>query len=378
MLAFSEKDTAEKFLLRRAVRTGVPVTGSFELTPLCNLNCKMCYVRLNRTGQERQGRLRTAKEWLETAEQLKDMGTLFLLLTGGEPLLYPDFKAVYLGVQKLGMIVTVNTNGTLLNEQWADFFKENPPRRVNITLYGASDETYRALCGDADGFTKALHGIDLLLSRGVPVKVGISVVKQNKNDLQKLFQITRERNLIPEPDTCMLSFGNGRNDARLSPEDAAQKSAEATRYKLGTEDFHAYAQGIVQAIERGELLKSQDGMRCLAGRCSFSVGWRGDLRPCVMLGACAGPVEKDGVQAAWNKIRGSVLNIRQNETCTACKLRPLCRACPAMSLRENGAFGMVPDYVCRYTKALYRLLCAESTAGEILKKGETVPRAQTL
>ena len=76
-----EKDTAEAFLLRRAAKTGVPITGSFELTPLCNLNCKMCYVRMNRTEQEKISRLQTAEEWTALAEKLRDAGTLFLLLT---------------------------------------------------------------------------------------------------------------------------------------------------------------------------------------------------------------------------------------------------------------------------------------------------------
>ena len=119
-----EKDTAEAFLLRRAAKTGVPITGSFELTPLCNLNCKMCYVRMNRTEQEKISRLQTAEAWTALAEKLRDAGTLFLLPPGGEPLLYPAFRAVYLAVRKRGMIVTVNTNGTLLNEDWAAFFCE--------------------------------------------------------------------------------------------------------------------------------------------------------------------------------------------------------------------------------------------------------------
>ena len=72
-----EKDTAEAFLLRRAAKTGVPITGSFELTPLCNLNCKMCYVRMNRTEQEKISRLQTAEEWTALAEKLRDAGTLF-------------------------------------------------------------------------------------------------------------------------------------------------------------------------------------------------------------------------------------------------------------------------------------------------------------
>ena len=204
-----EKDTAEAFLLRRAAKTGVPITGSFELTPLCNLNCKMCYVRMNRTEQEKISRLQTAEEWTALAEKLRDAGTLFLLLTGGEPLLYPAFRAVYLAVRKLGMIVTVNTNGTLLNEDWAAFFAKNPPRRVNVTLYGASGETYKSLCGDETGYAKAMRGIQLLQAHGVPVKVGVSVVRQNRHDLETLFQITKEQDLELEPDTYMMSTASG-------------------------------------------------------------------------------------------------------------------------------------------------------------------------
>ena len=372
-----EKDTAEAFLLRRAAKTGVPITGSFELTPLCNLNCKMCYVRMNRTEQERISRLQTAEAWTALAEKLRDAGTLFLLLTGGEPLLYPAFRAVYLAVRKRGMIVTVNTNGTLLNEDWAAFFAKNPPRRVNVTLYGASGETYKSLCGDETGYAKAMRGIRLLQAHGVPVKVGVSVVRQNRHDLETLFQITKERNLELEPDTYMLSAKSGQHEARLSPEEAAAASLAATRIKLGTVGFHKYAQRTVQALENA-VPETEAGMRCLAGRCSFAVGWRGDLRPCVMLGALSVPIEHNDVQAAWRAVREKSAALKQNEACVVCKLRPLCRACPASSLREGGAFGTVPPYVCAYTKALYRLLCAESTAPEILKKGETVPHAQAL
>ena len=184
-----EKDTAEAFLLRRAAKTGVPITGSFELTPLCNLNCKMCYVRMNRTEQEEISRLQTAEEWTALAEKLRDAGTLFLLLTGGEPLLYPAFRAVYLAVRKRGMIVTVNTNGTLLNEDWAAFFAKNPPRRVNVTLYGASGETYKSLCGDETGYTKAMRGIRLLQAHGVP---GENILKEEKSEsTQQNFEFSR-------------------------------------------------------------------------------------------------------------------------------------------------------------------------------------------
>ena len=93
---------------------------------------------------------------------------------------------------------------------------------MNVTLYGASGETYKSLCGDETGYAKAMRGIQLLQAHGVPVKVGVSVVRQNRHDLETLFQITKERNLELEPDTYMMSTESGQHEARLSPEEAAQ------------------------------------------------------------------------------------------------------------------------------------------------------------
>lgn len=116
-----DASTFERSLLQKARQKHIPVTGALELLPLCNMNCDMCYVRLSRSEMERQGRLRTVEEWVRLAEQMQKAGTVFLLLTGGEPLLFPDFKTLYRRLRNLGMILTINTNGTLLDEAWADF-----------------------------------------------------------------------------------------------------------------------------------------------------------------------------------------------------------------------------------------------------------------
>lgn len=82
-----------------------------------------------------RGKLRTVNEWIALSEQMQRAGVLFLLLTGGEPLLYPGFKELFTHLKKAGMILTVNTNGTLIDEEWADFFAKNPPRRINTLLW---------------------------------------------------------------------------------------------------------------------------------------------------------------------------------------------------------------------------------------------------
>lgn len=122
MDAMSSALWIEERLCNVATKKRIPIGGSLELLPLCNMNCDMCYVRLSREEMQQKGRIRSGEEWIELAKQMRDAGTLFILLTGGEPLLHPDFQRIYYELKKLGMIVTLNTNGTLIDETWADFF----------------------------------------------------------------------------------------------------------------------------------------------------------------------------------------------------------------------------------------------------------------
>ena len=87
--------TIEQQMFAMATEKKVPLYGVLELLPLCNLNCDMCYVRMSREEMEEVGRLRTMEEWTKTAEDMMRAGTLFVLLTGGEPLLYPHFRELY-------------------------------------------------------------------------------------------------------------------------------------------------------------------------------------------------------------------------------------------------------------------------------------------
>ena len=131
-----------KYLMAKAVRQKIPLSGIFELTPLCNMNCRMCYVRMNREEQEKIAPLGTVEQWLEVGKEARDSGMLYLLLTGGEPFLRKDFREIYQGLYDQGIIIEINSNGTLIDEQTVAWLKEVPPQRINITLYGASDVTY--------------------------------------------------------------------------------------------------------------------------------------------------------------------------------------------------------------------------------------------
>ena len=362
-MEFSEEfPTIEKHLIEQAQKMHMPVHGSIELLPLCNMNCDMCYVRLSKEEMERQGRLHTAEEWLDIAEQMMKSGVLFLLLTGGEPLLYPDFKYLYQKLKQMGMILTINTNGTLIDEEWADFFGRYKPRRINVTLYGANNHTYEKMCHYPNGYEKVIRGIRLLKERGVDVKIGVSIINNNVEDLGQLLELEKKLDTPVRVDTYMMPAARERKipfdkQVRLGPVQAAGARIRALRCEMGEQLFGEYVQHTLEEIEQGSRRKAiPQRMTCLAGSCSFSVNWQGRLHPCVILTEPSADVFEVGFDSSWKYLREQIDKIYLNAACTSCNMRPLCRTCAACALLEEGSFDAIPEYMCEYTKESLRLL----------------------
>ena len=357
--------TVERMLLDQAKRTRTPANGSIELLPLCNMNCDMCYIRLSREEMEAKGRLRTADEWLEIGRQMKDAGVLFLLLTGGEPFLYPEFRRLYLGLRQMGMILTINTNGTMIDEDLAAFFGKYKPRRVNITLYGTDEETYERLCHYPGGYEKTIRGIRLLQEQGVDVKVAGSLASANLDDLDRLLDMEQELGVPVRVDTYMLPATRERQlpfneQSRLDPAEAARARIHALKREMGPELFPQYVRQSIEQAEHPEPAKEVPGrMACMAGQCSFTINWQGEMRPCVILTEPAVSVFDAGFEAAWKQIVEETGKIRLNAKCTACTLRHLCRTCAASALLEAGSYDAVPEYMCRYAEESLRILREE-------------------
>lgn len=352
--------TVERMMLSRAATKGRPLNGSLELLPLCNMNCDMCYIRMSPEEMKKSGRLHTADEWIRLAREMEEAGVLFLLLTGGEPLLFQDFRRLYQELRQMGMILTINTNGTLLDEEWADFFGKYKPRRINITLYGSDDTAYEKLCHYPGGFSRTVRAIRLLRERGVDVKINGSVIKDNRNDMEAIYRIGRELDVPVHMDTYMLPGLHERTlsfekQSRLMPEDAAAADIYMRQMETEPEAFLRYAQNILAQTEQ-ENITYPDQITCLAGNCSFAISWKGEMRPCVTFDKPAVSVFEKGFELAWKEISQEAKKLRVSETCVTCSLRPACKTCPASAYLETGSCDGVPEYLCRYTKEFVRLL----------------------
>lgn len=265
-------------------------------------------------------------------------------------------------LRELGMIITINTNGTLIDEAWADFFAENKPRRINITLYGASNETYERLCHYPGGLDKAVNGIRLLRERNIDVKVNGSLAKANVDDRMKIIELGESLDAPVRIDTYMYPSVRERNhaynnQARLDPEMAAKARVEVLQREMGEEVFAQYRKIQLDEAENtpeGEAVPGQ--MACRAGKSSFVVNWQGEMRSCVVLDKPSIPLRDVEFEEAWKFTKKETESLRISARCSSCKLRKVCNTCVAAAIAETGKADGVPEYLCRYTEATVRYL----------------------
>lgn len=346
-----------------------PVNGTFELTGRCNLSCKMCLVRVGQQAVcQTERRERTTEEWIRMAEQIRDAGTLSLLLTGGEVMLRPDFCEIYEAVSKMGFILTVYTNATMVTDKIMSVFEKSPPHKIGVTMYGASNETYAKMCGCADGYDRFVDGVHRLSTLPSLFDTRTTIIKDNLQDLQTMKEFTKKefgvnktltvsrfvaekvRGGIADPKSC-----------RLSPEENV-RLVHRNIFTLAEE----IQKGNISLPEKFEKYKVQHGIEqpeghymfehCGAGISSYAISWDGRMYACELLDRGYTEPFVTGFKEAWEHLPEQYPLTENVKACSDCELAGLCEVCPATRLAETGDWFGVPEYSCREAKELQQLL----------------------
>lgn len=338
------------YLHSRAIEKGIPISGTFELTSRCNFRCEMCYVHDECHGRDKL----STEQWLSLAEDAKKAGTLFLLLTGGEPLLREDFPYLYTELKKMGFMVSINTNGSLLHKYF-ELFQKYPPVRVNVSLYGADDETYEGLC-KIKSFSQVLDNVKKLKEIGISVKFNTVFTNRNSHQYKEIIDIAESLN-IPLSTTAYaypqvrLDKDFGENTGRMSPLEAAQCTFNCDKYRFRNRDFSERAKRILEEPDDEKC----DRVSCRAGRAAYWITSEGIMQPCGLLPKIQINVLEEGFENAWNQLVVQVKEIRLPKKCVTCQYSKICNACAAMCFAETGHFDQVPDYICQLSKGIYDL-----------------------
>ncbi|MBU4251821.1 MAG: radical SAM protein, partial [Candidatus Omnitrophica bacterium] len=146
------------------------VSFDLEITARCNNNCRHCYINLPVSDQEAKNKELSFSQIKNIIDQAVDLGALWCLITGGEPLLREDFFDIYLYLKKKGLFISVFTNAALITEKQIKFFRKYPPRDIEVTVYGVTKEAYERVTRKPDSFTAFIRGLNLLLENNIRVR----------------------------------------------------------------------------------------------------------------------------------------------------------------------------------------------------------------
>ena len=325
----------------------VPASGSINLTHRCNLNCVHCYLGgRNSILRASEAELDTQK-WTSIIDQITQAGCLHLLLSGGEVLLRPDFDIIYQKAVTNGLLVTVFTNGTLLNDTILALFSDLPPQSVEISLYGASRQTYESITGVKGSFKNCVNGIQQLHERKIRFKLKTMILTLNYSELEKIEKFAKEYGvdfrMDPAVSPCLDSDKSPLN-YRVNPDKAVKADfANTDRAKRWT----AYYNDRSSSPITPERLYN-----CGAGFINFHIDPKGILVPCLMLKKPAYNLTSGCFSDGWQNEIAKLQTIKASDNfkCNQCDKKILCSCCPALSALENNSPEIHSQYLCELTE----------------------------
>ncbi len=339
-------DTLYTQLDRKARAKGIPLNGQFELTPLCNFDCRMCYTHL--TQEQMHGKpLLTVDQWKRIIDEAVAAGMVRANLTGGECLTYPGFEELYLYLHSLGCEIRVLTNGALLNDRWIRFFQEHPPIMIQISLYGGDEETYERVTGQRM-FSRVSENIHKVIDAELPVALALTPSKYMGKGMLDTVQAAHEFG-IPFATAPFLSdpyeaTGRSGVDHELSPDDYV----ELLRYRNKLN-------GIENVSIDPEKLPApggphhdcgRRGMNCGGGLSCFNIAWDGTMSLCTESRDVATHPLEDGFAACWKKIHEIAVNWPCPPECMECPYEDVCTNCEILKAEIAGEPGKQPLALC--------------------------------
>jgi radical SAM protein with 4Fe4S-binding SPASM domain len=331
-----------------------------ELTERCNLNCSHCYI--NKPAGDRQARTDelSAAEINAVLSQAAAMGKLRLLITGGEPLLRPDFADIYLHARSLGMQVRLYTNGTLLTDEHTTMFKRvSPMDRIEVSVYGMSAETYEAVTRTPGSYRKFQRGVDLLRKHDIPFLVKFLVLPENKAEEEAFMQWAQESDFptrVPYHGTVFKKSQRSNVEQRCAAIDRVRMAPQEVIRLMKLRNPH-HVEELSFFCSR---FLGPPGERLF--RCGCGIG--GVMDPYGKVFGClpfrdpslAGDVRKQSLREIFEDRFGEMRKMRASNPaylarCAKCFLKGFCNQCPADSYSESGTLDTPVAYFCEISHA---------------------------
>ena len=184
-----------------------------SITEHCNLRCTYC-MPAEGIALTPKPHLMTADEIVSIAETFVKLGVNKIRLTGGEPLVRKDAAAIIKRLGKLGVELTLTTNGILVHD-FIDTFKEAGVKELNLSIDSLVEEKFNKITR-RNYFSQFIKNLELLDNHGFKLKLNVVVMKGfNDNEIIDFIELTKDKPLMIRFIEFMPFDGNQWNKEKL-------------------------------------------------------------------------------------------------------------------------------------------------------------------
>lgn len=338
------KSEYNKLIMNEAIKNNKIRYCMMELLDYCNYNCRHCYVH---NTYKKQMSLTLYKRHID---ELAECGCVWLLLTGGEPLLHPNFCEMYLYAKKK-MHVTVFTNGYLLNNKILKTFESEKPDMIEISLYGANAETYDHYVGVEGAFDKVDTVIDSLNNLKIELKLKTLLASPFIDEFEVIRKYVQNKGNKFKYDGFILSKINGDSSTCEKYSLTPNKVIELECHKEG------FLETVSDKVKNGVYKYSNKLYTCDAGKNSIFIDANSIMSICSFARHISVDLKADNISIISGRERllkeiSSRLDLRPGDKCYNCENKDLCRYCPGQFFLYNGDEYNPIEWNCKYAKLL--------------------------
>lgn len=267
----------------------------------------------------------------QIADGLHAAGCLFIALTGGEVFARPDIGPILEYLWGKGFIITIATNGSLIDEDLARFLsKAAAPTYLRVTLYASTEGTMKYVTGAGGVLKKTIGAIELLKKYRVPFALDSLVTKNNIDEMDNIRAFAKKHEVLFQYQYLINPRLDGSRD--VLRQQAPLKDVEKM---LCAETDAASCGG--SASREGRTASRVNPFYCSSGRNSMAIDARGKASACINLPLPGVDILNSGVEESWRKVVKFVDGTRASDKykCPKCELYEFCTWCPAMGWLYN-------------------------------------------
>ncbi|MFC1849130.1 radical SAM/SPASM domain-containing protein [candidate division CSSED10-310 bacterium] len=336
-------------LVSKAWNNHILLSLSLELTYTCDLNCLFCY-----NDKNKRGRPLTLSKYQQILTQAREMGCLYLTLTGGEPTLHKDFFSIGAFAARAGYFIRLKTHGVFDDLEMVKKIKaELNPAWIDISLHGATAQTYENTTQKSGSYALLLRNLELITAEGIRTRLVCVLTKYNQRQVADIIKIGQQFNMPVNFDLQISPRDNG----DISPfhysaevEAIAAYFALIKQYDAGTFDF--------ADSESSDLKRSHIRSRycCGAGAGNLNIDPYGTVFPCIGWKRALGNLRQQNIADLWQN--ASALQQVRSDNKQAQQFRAENQAkigraiyCPGRAELETGS-------VCSIYQNLARIMAA--------------------